>query len=303
MNRHHPSRLMLLPAALSVVFALTSCSGLPAPAPTGATQDSGSASAAPAPAPVIPSDSTPAGPSSSPDSVPAPTAVPTSPPDPTSGPTSGSTPGPTPGATPGATPDGGSTAVALSSFSGTSEDAKYTFDHPPDWTVQDSATGGPPGSGPVSVLAPDGTVLASLTILVAWGAECPCVERPAVHLGDVPGVVPLSKSGEFVVRSMAVDLTEFPEDRVENQWADNVQVVTSLSMDSGPPPAALVPRLMYGLGLVETGVVATNGVTYRTVLFVANRSFTTLAEAQAYATSDEHKKIEAMIASFREGTV
>jgi hypothetical protein len=180
---------------------------------------------------------------------------------------------------------------------------KYTFDHPSDWTVQDSATGGPPGSGAVSVVDPDGTVMASLTLLVAWGAECPCVERPAVHLGDVPGVVTLSKSGAFVVRSMALDLTEFPEDRAENLWADNVRVVTSLSMNSGPPPAALVPRLMYGLGLVETGVVASNGVTYRTGLFFAGRDFNTLAEAQAYAASGEHQKIEAMIASFREGTV
>jgi hypothetical protein len=280
--------LLLLPAALSGVFALTSCGGLPVPAPTAGTQDTSQASAPPpTPAQANPSDPTPspAGPTSAPD----PTAVPA--PDPTSGPTSGST------------PDGGSTAVALSTFSGTSQDVKYTFDHPSDWTVQDSATGGPAGSGAVSVLGPDGTVLASLTILVAWGAECPCVERPAVHLGDVAGVVPLSTSGAFVVRSMAVDLTEFPEDRVENQWADNVQVVTSLSMNSGPPAAALVPRLMYGLGLVETGVVATNGITHRTVLFIANRDFNTLAEAQAYAASDEHKKIEAMIASFREGTV
>jgi hypothetical protein len=180
---------------------------------------------------------------------------------------------------------------------------KYTFDHPSDWTVQDSAPEGAPGSGAVSVLGSDGTNLASLTILVAWGAECPCVERPAVHLGDVPGVVELSKSGAFVVRSMAVDLTEFPEDRAENQWPDNVQVVTSLSMNAGPPPAALVPRLMYGLGLVETGVEASNGATYRTVLFIASRDFGTLEEARAYAASDEHRKIQAMIASFREGTV
>jgi hypothetical protein len=296
LNRHHPSRVLFLPAALSGVFALTSCGGLPVPAPTAATQDTSQASAPPpTPAPANPSgpNPSPAGPTSTAD----PTAVPA--PDPTSGPTSG----PTPGSTSGSTPDGGSTAVALSSFSGTSEDVKYTFDHPSDWTVQDSATGGAPGSGAVSVLGPDGTVLASLTILVAWGAECPCVERPAVHLGDVDGVVQLSKSGAFVVRSMAVDLTEFPEDRAENQWPDNVRVVTSLSMNAGPPPAALVPRLMYGLGLVETGVVAANGVTHRTVLFIASGDFNTLAEAQAYAASDEHQKIEAMIASFREGTV
>jgi hypothetical protein len=244
---------MLLPAALCVALALSSCGGIPAPPETMA--------------PLSPS------------------------------------PSGTVSASPTPTPDGGSTAAALSTFSGTSEDVKYTFDHPSDWTVQDSGLEGTPGSGAVSVLGPDGTVLASLSILVAWGAECPCVERPAVHLGDVPGVVQLSKSGAFVVRSMAVDLTEFPEDRAANQWADNVQVVTSLSMNSGPPPAMLVPRLMYGLGLVETGVVATNGVTYRTILFIAGRDFSTLAEAQAYAASTEHKKIQAMIASFREGTV
>jgi hypothetical protein len=252
--------LLLLTAALWVVFALASCG-----APSPSVPPSGSASA----------------------------------------PTSGTTSAPAPSTTSpaaGSTPDGGSTAVALSRFSGTAEDVKYTFDHPTDWTVQDAGTGGPPGSGAVSVLAPDGTVLASLTILVAWGAECPCVERPAVHLGDVPGVVPLSKSGAFVVRSMAMDLTAFPADRAENQWADNVKVVTSLSMDPGPPPAALVPRLMYGLGLAEAGVVASNGITYRTVLFIANRDFGTLAQAQAYAASGEHRKVQAMIASFREGT-
>jgi hypothetical protein len=116
------------------------------------------------------------------------------------------------------------------------------------------------------------------------------------------GVAPLSKSGAFVVRSMALDLTDFPADRTENQWADNVKVVTSLSMDSGPPPAALVPRLMYGLGLAETGVLASNGITYRTVLFTANRDFSTLADARAYAASEEHRRVQEMIASFREGT-
>jgi hypothetical protein len=247
LSRHHPSRLRLLPAALSVVFALASC-GSPIPSGPGSA-------------------------------------------DPVTG---------SPGS--GATPDGGSTAVGLSRFSGTSEDVKYTFDHPSGWTVQDAATGGPPGSGAVSVLAPDGTVMASLTILVAWGAECPCVERPAVHLGDVAGVAPLSKSGAFVVRSMALDLTDFPADRTENQWADNVKVVTSLSMDAGPPPAALVPRLMYGLGLAETGVLASNGITYRTVLFTATRDFSTLADARAYAASEEHRRVQEMIASFREGT-
>ena len=180
---------------------------------------------------------------------------------------------------------------------------QYTFDHPSDWTVEDATVGSAPGSSDVSVIGPDGTRLASLTILIAWGAECPCVERPAVHLGDLAGRAPLSKSGPFVVRAMAMDLTDFPQDRTENGWPDNVRVVTSLGMDTGPAANALVPRLMYGLGLVETAVVASNGITHRTVLFISNRNFSTLAEAQAYAESDEHRKVQEMIASFREGTV
>ncbi|MDR6413330.1 hypothetical protein [Pseudarthrobacter sulfonivorans] len=268
MNRHHPQRPMLLPAALCMALALSSCTGLPAPAPTETgTRDASQASTPPAStAPVSPAPSIPV--SESP--VPA--------------------------------PDGGSTAVALSTFSGTWEDVRYSFDHPSDWTVQDTTVGGSPGSGVVTVMGPDGRELASLTILVAWGAECPCVERPAVHLGDVAGDVPLSKSGPFVVRSMAMDLTKFPQDRAENQWADNVQVVTSLSSATGPAATALVPRLMYGLGLVETGVVATNGVTHRTVLFISSRDFGTMAEAHTYGASEEHRTVQELIASFREGS-
>ncbi|MHA7239576.1 hypothetical protein [Arthrobacter sp. TMS1-12-1] len=62
----------------------------------------------------------------------------------------------------------------------------------------------------------------------------------------------------------------------------------------------MAPRYMYGLGQVETGVVASNGVTSRTILFISTRDFNTLQEAQDYAGSDEHRKIQKIIASFRE---
>jgi hypothetical protein len=54
------------------------------------------------------------------------------------------------------------------------------------------------------------------------------------------------------------------------------------------------------MGLVETGVLASNGITYRTVIFTSSRDFGTLAEAEAYGASEEHRKIQEMIASFRE---
>lgn len=260
MSRHRP-RLMFLPAALCLAFALSSCAGVPAPAGTETTAPSAS---------TAPASTAPASPSGS------------------------------ASASPTETPDGGSTAVALSTFSGTWEDVEYSFDHPSDWTVRDTTKDDPPQSGAVTVLGPDGRELAHLTILLAWGAECPCVERPAVHFGDVPGRTPLSKSGPFVARSVAMDLTDFPQDRADNLWTNNVQVVTSLTGASAPVSATLVPRLMYGLGLVETGVMAVTEVTHRTVLFISGRDFGTMAEAEAYGASEEHRQIQEMIASFRE---
>ncbi len=259
----HPS--LLLPAVLCAALTLTSCGAPAGPARSGTEGTSQ--------VPTAPESAEPSPPPSSSASE-----------------------------SPTETPAQGSSSPALSTFSGTWEDVRYSFDHPSDWTVQDSTPESPEGSGTVSVTGADGTLKASLTILIAWGAECPCVERPAVHLGDLAGKAPLSKSGPFVVRSMAMDLTGFPQDRAENHWADNVKVVTSLTSTTAPPPTALVPRLMYGLGLVETGVVAPNGITHRTILFIADQDFGTLEEAQAYGESDEHRKVQEMIASFREGS-
>ncbi|PNI10505.1 hypothetical protein CXX84_03345 [Arthrobacter sp. AFG7.2] len=265
MSRRWFYRLALLPAILSAALALGSCGAPAGPAQVGTEGTSQ--------LPTPPESAEPPPPPSSPVS-----GVPTE------------------------TPGQGSPSPVLSTFSGTWEDVRYSFDHPADWTVQDITPESPEGSGSVSVTGPDGTLKAALTILIAWGAECPCVERPAVHLGDLAGKAPLSKSGRFVVRSMAMDLTGFPQDRNDNGWPDNVRVVTSLTSNTAPAPTALMPRLMYGLGLVDTGVVAPNGITHRTILFTSNQDFGTLAEAQAYAESDEHRKVQEMIASFREGS-
>ena len=265
MSRRWLYPLLLLPAVLCAALTLTSCGAPAGPAQSGTEGTSLS--------PTPPESAEPSPPPSSPASQ-----------------------------SPTETPGSGSTSPALSTFSGTWEDVRYSFDHPSDWTVQDSTPDSPEGSGTVWVTGLDGTLKASLTILIAWGAECPCVERPAVHLGDLAGKAPLSKSGPFVVRSMAMDLTNFPQDRKDNDWPDNVRVVTSLTSDTAPAPSALVPRLMYGLGLVETGAVAPNGVTHRTILFISNQDFATLEEAQAYADSDGHRKVQEMIASFREGS-
>lgn len=169
--------------------------------------------------------------------------------------------------------------------------------------MDDATQAADPGNGTVSVSGPDGKRLASLDIVLTWGAACSadgCDKFAADYLGDWAGQTPLSRSGPFVVRSMAVDLSDFPQDRERSGWTDNVRMVTSLSSNTGAPPSSLVPALMYGIGLVEAEAAAGNGDSQRVVLFISNRDFGTLREARTYAGSEQHRKIQAMIASFRE---
>ena len=222
----------------------------------------------------------------------SPTTDPTT--SPTAGPTGGSTGTPT--ASPTASPS--SAPVELVTYSGTAADAAFAFELPATWSVDGEFSD---VGGTVTVLGPDGAPVGHLSVLIAWGAECgpDCSMPPVAHLGDVPGSVPLSSSGEFVVRSVAMDLTAAPELRNAYGWPDAVRLVTSLTDADSPAPTAMLPHVMYGLGLVETGVVAPNGITYRTVIFSSVHDFPTLEAAQEYAGSEQHRQVEAMIASFR----
>jgi len=220
------------------------------------------------------------------------------------GPTTGTTtaaPAPSsaaPTGTPTAGPTGPAGPVELVTHTGTAADAAFAFELPATWAVDGEFTD---VGGTVAVVGPDGAPVGHLSVLIAWGAECGpgCSTPPVVHLGDVPGSVPLSASGEFVVRSVAMDLTSAPEIRNAYGWPDSVRLVTSLTDAEVPPPTGMLPHVMHGLGSVETGVVAPNGVTYRTVIFSSVHDFATLEEAQEYAASEEHRQVQAMIASFR----
>lgn len=200
-------------------------------------------------------------------------------------------------------PSPSSPSVALTTFSGAREDVEYSFDHPSNWTVEetDPATG--PGYGTVAVTGPQGEDLASLDILLTWDLSCMqdgCPEQPVVYLGDWAGPDPLSVTGTIAARSVAMDLSENPSERAKYEWPDNVRVVTSLTATAVPPQSTMIPMLMYGMVQVDTEVLDSNGSIRRTVLFISNRDFGTLEEARAYAASDEHRQIQAMIASFRE---
>ena len=204
----------------------------------------------------------------------------------------------TPTAAPTPPPTGSPAPVGLVTYSGTAADAAFAFEMPATWSVQGEFSD---VGGTVTVVAEDGEPVAHLSVLIAWGAECgpDCPMPPVVHLGDVPGSVPLSNSGPFVVRSVAMDLSSSPDLRNAYGWADSVRLVTSLTDAETPPPTAMLPHVMYGLGLVETGVVAPNGISYRTVIFSSIHDFPTLVAAREYAGSERQRQVEAMIASFR----
>lgn len=224
-----------------------------------------------------------------------PTAVPTTGPSGTAEPTA--TPSPSATATPGTTPTTAPPAD-LVTYSGRGAGAAFSFQLPATWTVSDTSND---VVGSVVVHGPDGEPVGTLTILMAWGAVCgpACAPQPVAHLGDVPGEQPLSRSGEFVVRSLAMDLTGAPEVRDVFGWEDNVRLVTSLTDLPAPVPAQMPPYPLHGLGLVETGVLASNGITYRTVIFSSEHDFATMQEARDHAASQEHQQVREMIASFR----
>jgi hypothetical protein len=184
-------------------------------------------------------------------------------------------------------------------------DVQYSFDHPADWIVEDRVRGFEGGG--VNIFDADMAYMASLGIppmfLEPGRQECSddsCAERPVVYLGDWAGQGPLSVSGPFVVRSMATDLSAFPQLRRVFSLADNVRVGTFLSSSTGPAPTTSPAGLPFGEGIVETEVADANGKTHRNIRFSSHRDFGTIQEAHAYAGSDEHRKIQAMIASFRE---
>lgn len=272
-----PARSFRAAAAAAAVLVLAACGASPEgdAATTGPAADATRPASAPAtsdpatsPAPTSPASPGPAGPTGSP-----------------------STTAPSPAT---------SAPAELVTYSGEAAGAAFSFRLPATWAVEEEFTD---VGGSATIAGPDGAPLASLTVLTVWGAECPpgCPEPPVVHLGDVPGEGPLSRSGDFVVRTVTMDLTDRPDLRETYRWEDAVRLVTSLTDAEVPVPATMMPHVMYGVGLVGAGT-STGGPddgNQRVVVFSAEQEFATPGEASAYAGSEEHRQLQQMIASFR----
>lgn len=191
---------------------------------------------------------------------------------------------------------GGSKTFMADTGSGTVE-----FDYPSDWVVEESASNGPPGTldliRNLSVRDESGFSVATLDVLGVWDGGCyTCKPRTAQQISQSSGREPLSGSGPFQVKTLAMNLSDYPEEISLYQWGDKVQVTTSLhGLKIGPWESgdAISPNLMFGLGQIKTG----NEERY--VSFGASQYFSTMEQAVEYVDSSEHAKLVAMISSFR----
>ncbi|MBG6217579.1 hypothetical protein IWX75_002037 [Arthrobacter sp. CAN_A6] len=59
-------------------------------------------------------------------------------------------------------------APDLTTYAGTTVDASFEFDHPSAWTVTDTSA----SNGIFDVKRADGEPIATLQLLIAWGAVC-----------------------------------------------------------------------------------------------------------------------------------
>lgn len=184
--------------------------------------------------------------------------------------------------------------------SGQAVGTSFMFETPSAWSIDGEFTD---DGGGIVVVTPEGAPIASLTVLSGWGAVCgpesACVPQRVVHVEDVPGEEALSGSGDFVVRTVAMDLADRPDLREAFGWEDDVRLVTSLTDGDEPVPETMLPHLMYGLGSIVAGDPAGGDDRSGVVIFSLQREFSTMEEAQAYARSEEHRQLQGVIASFR----
>ncbi|WP_411373305.1 hypothetical protein ACLH0K_09000 [Arthrobacter sp. MPF02] len=182
---------------------------------------------------------------------------------------------------------------AAVTYSGEAEDAKFSFEHPRDWKVDDAAPGG------ATITNARGEEVGQLAVYAVWDANGAMKARPVTTLPSTPGRTPLSETGPFVVRNVVMDLNSYPEELGMLDWPKPVQLSMSVSAPDPAPVKELVPFLLYGLAQVETGKLSVGGLTTRLVLFNSSKYFNTMAEATAYTKTPEYQQIQAMLASFK----
>jgi len=224
-------------------------------------------------------------------------------------------------------------------YSGHAMQVHFEFDHPARWAVTDNSVEGNsrspwgPGTdnrGSWTISSDNGETVAGLSISTSdRNCGTNCSDVPPDYSAEVPGRHPLSVSGDFVVRTVVVDLTDQPDivRRVGEGWEQKAYVSTSLvPKDEAGSDTVNIPYLT-GWSLVQARYAdetdpsasapaspgtqapapdpspsAPEELENRAVEFGTLKSFDTVEEAKTYAGSEENQQVAAIIASFRQRT-
>ncbi|WP_315913170.1 hypothetical protein [Arthrobacter sp. lap29] len=193
-------------------------------------------------------------------------------------------------------------AMEWSTYSGTLNDARISFEHPVGWTVMDGSVNPQFGaSNALVVYDHQGNRKAAMNVEDGAHVSGPVDLRPVSHLGGGSDAAPTRIPGAEV-RAVAMDLSSQPQLRTRDLADHKVQFSMSLSTRStdGAALKELAVGRLEGQVVVETGVRSrAQNQTQRYVMFAHSDGFETIAAAQEYAKGGEFRAIQKMLASFK----
>ncbi|KRF03247.1 hypothetical protein ASH00_15795 [Arthrobacter sp. Soil782] len=189
-------------------------------------------------------------------------------------------------------------------YDGTQMGTNYSFSYPKDWSVVElSENEFLPG---LTVSDSSGNKVATLSIFSVWGATAVQGQfRPVALTTHQPGTGSMSAgrpggsgASSFHVRTVTMDLTDYPADVATYGWPQPVAVAVSADMRTTEETATeLPPYLLAGIGVINA-IANPNGQPSAVVQFGTTRHFATLQEAEAWTSTDEYQRVVDMIASF-----
>ena len=194
-------------------------------------------------------------------------------------------------------------AAAEKTYSGSGVDLDFSFSYPAAWSVAGS-------DGQLTVGNATGAEMASLSVLLVWGAEGPGLSADVsaqANYGNFSIQEPKGPCASCTqhVSSTVVDSrtakASIPIDQDPASllgWPQPVMVSTTVTAQQAPLDK-VDPRYLAGINVVDAGVKGANGGETRVVIFEGHKFFPSVAEAKAWMASAEHLQVEKMMASIR----
>ncbi|WP_427117276.1 hypothetical protein [Pseudarthrobacter scleromae] len=189
-------------------------------------------------------------------------------------------------------------------YAGTQLGTNYTFKYPSGWKVADKKNF--PYMAEVGIYDGKGIEMAGLSVMTSWDANSSVKLRKVAKSWETPSTGTVSAAGtinggktgasKFLVRTVIMDLTPYPEEASGLKWDKPVAVAVSAGLWDAPA-TELAPFLLTGVGAI-TATDTVNGQPYAPFVFASQRYFDTVAEAEAWTGTEEYHNVVDMIASF-----